>query len=260
MASSVAGVKANQSSTPSSAAKASELENAPLPTAERLSSLATKSRSTTKAFVRPVPEGVVAVPPNEMILEERVPDEAKTEAPLAIAADQTNNRYANVVDEAKAPDVPAEEEPKAIGGDAVGDLPAVSEVDNGAREVLDNNEFLVDGHKDHLQAVLDDVKLSGNNNNAAEVDANGFDGAVQRQRNVDEQDDQNDVDNAILSGVGVGNVGGDLIANRVGHNSKLFKDPKLMREIDADDGKVAGYPDDMHMEENNEEEENGDGK
>lgn len=266
---SVQEMKISQSSsTQSSSGKkipsqgdAAELDNAPLPTAERLSSVASRRNATTKSFVRPVPEGVVAVPPNEMILEERLPAaEAKTTPLSDQSGDQTNNRYSNVVDEVQAPGG-EEEQPKAVA--SVADLPAVSEVDNGAREVMDNNEFLVDGHKDHLQAVLDDVKLGGNNNNAAEVDEDG----VQRQRNMDDPNEQNDVDNAILSGVGVGNGGNEngdgLMAqqHRGGaHNNKLSKDPKLMREIDADDGKVAGYPDDMHMEENNEDEGDGDGE
>lgn len=262
MESSSAGVKADSSTTKTStaakrSAKSAELENAPLPTAQRLSSVASVSSSTAKPIViaapprpRPLPEGVVPVPPNEMLSEERRQAEVKTEAPKTKPENQANNRYANVVDEVQAQDgAGGGDEQKA--GDSVADLPAVSEVDNAAHEVMDNNEFLVDGHKDHLQAVLDDVKLSGNN--AAEVDANGFDG-----KRHDEQDDQNEVDNAILSGVGVGNAGaGDLMARRLAHGNKLANEQKLLHEIDADDGKVAGYPEDIHLEENNEEEEDG---
>lgn len=192
-----------------------KMPNAPVPTATPDNKLKTSSTTATNKFrsktkSKPIPEGVVPVPEMVDFMLNKNDDLSEKES--------QNDRYSNVVlDE--------------IGAKKSSDK--VNEVDTGAHEVLDNNDFVVDGrdHKDHLQEVLEDKIL--NMNNAAEDDTN----------------------NAYDKGLNLGKVNGDTDVHK---DSKAVQSNKLLNELDADQGKVPEYrEDDLHLEQAEEE---GDGK
>lgn len=209
--------------------------------------LSSTTAAPTKLRSRQVPKGVVPMLPS-------LPDEQSgKDEQIAITAsnansENKNNRYAGIL-----------EDIGGIAGQVLGirkDLDSnveianmaanfhQSDVDNGANEI--NDEFQLD-HKDHL--VDSDVKINGNN--AAEEDTNNnnnlFDNkagpvhsynlAKPNLRNGDDMD-------------GIGEA--HLINDDAGQ--QLDSNKKLINEIDADQGKVAEYPDDVHLEEQVEEE------
>lgn len=150
--------------------------------------------------------------------------------------DVKNNRYANVVDDFGR-----------IGSDAAAngktDIRKAAAVvqnnevnDNGAHEVNDNNDFIVDerSHKGHMHDALGDNKLHAINN-AAEEDMNLYD----HKFNLAKPKEAGD---------------GSDARNNNGDGKHLDKnDNKLLNEIDGDQGKVV-YPDEIRMEEQLEEE------
>lgn len=202
----------------------------------------------TKIRSRQVPKGVVPMLPN-LTDEQIANDEPDVITASNTNSENKNNRYAGIL-----------EDIGGIAGQVLGLRKDVdsnielsnmaanfhqSDVDNGANEI--NDEFQLD-HKDHLDS---DVKINGNN--AAEEDTNNvnnnnlFDnkaGPVHTYnlvkpnlRNVDDMD-------------GIGEA--HLINGGGGDSNK-----KLINEIDADQGKVAEYPDDVHLMEEQVEEEDG---
>ncbi|KAJ6635633.1 Golgi integral membrane protein 4 [Pseudolycoriella hygida] len=214
-----------KSSTAINAAKSSvsnngemKMPNAPIPTATVGNKLKTSSTTETNKFpvktkTKPIPEGVVPVPEmvNFMLNKN---DELNDK-------ESQNDRYSNVMEEIGL---------KRSSDKGINDA-VVNEADNGAHEVLDNNDFLVDdrNHKDHLQEVLEDKNL--NMNNAAEDDTN----------------------NSFDKGLSLGKMNGDadLIVHK---DSKSNQNSKLLNELDADQGKVAEYhDDDLHLEQAEEE-------
>lgn len=210
--------------------------------------LSSTTAAPTKIRPRKVPKGVVPMLPN--LTDEQSPIDDPDAITVSNAnSENKNNRYAGIL-----------EDIGGIAGQVLGirkDLDSnvelsnmaanfhQSDVDNGANEI--NDEFQLD-HKDHL--VDTDVKINGNN--AAEEDTNIvnnnnlFDNkagpvhtylAKPNLRNVDE-----------LDGIGEAH----LING--GGGKQLNSNKKLINEIDADQGKVAEYPDDVHLEEQVEEE------
>lgn len=221
-----------KSSTAANAPKSSasnngemKMPNAPVPTATPGNKLKTSSTTETskrlppKTKSKPIPEGVVAVPEMVNFMLNKNDDANEKES--------QNDRYSNVLDEIG---------PKKSSDKAVNEV-VVNDADTGAHEVLDNNDFMVDGdrnHKDHLQAVLEDKTL--NMNNAAEDDTN----------------------NAYDKGLSLGKGNGDVDLTNVHKDGNLMQNNKLLNELDADQGKVAEYrDDDIHLEQAEEE---GDGK
>lgn len=208
--------------------------------------LSSTTAAPTKLRSRQVPKGVVPMLPS------LTDDQSANDDQIAITtananSENKNNRYAGIL-----------EDIGGIAGQVLGirkDLDSnvelanmaanfhQSDVDNGANEI--NDEFQLN-HKDHLDS---DVKINGNN--AAEEDTNNvnnnnlFDNkagpvhtynlAKPNLRNVDDMD-------------GIGE------AHLIGGGQQLDGNKKLINEIDADQGKVAEYPDDVHLEEQVEEE------
>lgn len=197
-----------------------KMPNAPVPTATPGNKLKTSSTTETNKFLhktkaKPIPEGVVPIQEmvNFMLKNEDLNEK-----------ENRNDRYSNVLDEIGL---------KKNGDKGVNDVVA-NDVDTGAHEVLDNNDFMVDdhNHKDHLQEVLEDKML--NMNNAAEDD------------------------NAYDKGLNLGKANGDTDLNIIHKDDKSMQNNKLLNELDADQGKVAEYQeDDLHLEQAEEE---GDGK
>lgn len=209
--------------------------------------LSSTTAAPTKIRSRQVPKGVVPMLPN-LTDEQSVNDDQITITASNANSENKNNRYTGIL-----------EDIGGIAGQVLGirknldsnvELANIaahqSDVDNGANEI--NDEFQWD-HKDHL--VDSDVKI--NNNNAAEEDTNNvnnnnlFDnnaGSVQTYNlakpNLRNADDMDGVGEAhLINGVGL---------------KQLDSKKKLINEIDADQGKVAEYPDDVHLEEQVEEE------
>lgn len=252
---------------------------------------ATPTTTVTKPKrARQIPAGVVPIRDidDEMLGALNAADDgavAATSTATATAgggvatSQENNNRYANVLAnnggaiadglENEADANVANEEGAVSAARPAGGVDAVAaggDVDNGAHEVMDTNVFLVDGHsvghKDHMQLVLEDRKLGdgagggvragAETNNAAEDDDGNAVGAAGRN-----DKDENEEDNAILGGrqqqpVQAGRRDAAAAAN--GGARKMPSDAKLLHEIAADGGKVAGYQDDAHLEDVLEEE------
>lgn len=102
----------------------------------------------------------------------------------------------------------------------------INELENGAHEINDNNDFNIDKDHDHMHDLLDSDKNLNNNNNAAEHEDDTYDMGQQK-----------------------------VIGKK--------KNDKLMNEIVGDHGKEGGYPDemeDLHLDNHMEPEEEGDGE
>lgn len=243
-----------------------------------------ETRRTTKATrIKSIPVGVVPL--------QSVPDDfdqEKLEDPGAPGAPSSNviepNRYLNAIEASNVGEHPPKT-PNVINKQRSRseNFQNVNELENGAHEINDNNDFNIDDnahngkqggnnqmasvdhhHKDHLQEPL----LNQNVNNAAEDDTNLYDAANRME---------NDVDLEIIKKRGGGdghdgqqhrhpeqhsdhhhsNDGHDPNGHDGGRN-KYGNNDKLMNEIAGDQGKVAEYMDDMredlHMEEAAEEE------
>lgn len=244
---------------------------------------ATTKTTTTTAVTKPkrarqIPDGVVPIRDmdDQLMGGDNAADGSATATTPATAtaggagvstSKENNNRYANVLanngggsiadgllDEADDANTANEEMAASAAA-----RPAGGDVDNGAHEVMDT--FLVDGHsvghKDHMQLVLEDRKLGVGaaelNNNAAEDEDGNNAGTDGRSMAMKEE---NEEDNAILGG----RAGRQQQqqqqreAKGAGAVRKMPSDAKLLHEIAADSGKVAGYQDEAHLEDVLEEE------
>lgn len=231
------GMKIKSSTASSGTRKTSEVENKmlapmaaiPTVTPENKQASSTQSKlSPLKILQKPVPIGVVPIPniPNDFAKN-------NDDGP-SLNHHIESNRYLNIID----------------NNDAINNKESIlnkrdnfqnaNEIENGAHEINDNNDFNIDdtkNHRDHMQDVLNDEKLNnlnGNNviNNAAEEDTNIY-------------DNKND------------NV--DLEIIKRGHNANnnnKFVNDKLMNEIAGDQGKdyAEEMREDLHMEEQGEDE------
>lgn len=238
------GMQVQKSSTASTGTrKTSEVENKmlapialiPAATPENKHKISSTSAKITQLknpqrSFRDVPLGVVPIQniPNEFAKHDDTQNEHIE-----------SNRYINVIENN---DVAAANKESNLN--KRDNFQNANEIENGAHEINDNNDFNIDdtkNHRDHLQDVLDDDKINVNNNvinNAAEEDTNIYDNK-----------NENDVDLEIIRKRGHN------------HNSKynggLVVNDKLMNEIAGDQGK-AEYPEemreDLHMEEQAEDE------
>lgn len=219
-----------KSSTPSDHKKTSENNNlmaGPIV----MPTMTPKTKKTTSAVLKlgifktkskPVPIGVVPIPErmNDFVQNQENGSENKIES----------NRYMNHID------TNLDKINKFDGSNDRNDISFqnVNEIENGAHEINDNNDFnIVDeknSHKDHLQEVLEDDKINVHNNNAAEEDTN-----------LDDTKINDDL---------------EIMNKKIKSPQKLENNEKLMNEIAGDQGKVPQYPDDpdLHMEEQVEEE------
>lgn len=180
----------------------------------------------SKTKSKPVPIGVVPIPEsmNEFVQNQENGSDNKIES----------NRYMNHID------TNLDKSNKFDGSHDRNDISFqnVNEIENGAHEMNDNNDFnIVDeknSHKDHLQEVLEDDKINihNNNNNAAEEDTNLYDTKVNDDMDL------------------------EIVNKKIKSPIKNENNEKLMNEIAGDQGKVPEYPDDrdLHMEEQVEEE------
>lgn len=220
-----------KSSTPSDKRKTSENNNliaGPIV----MPTMTPKTKKTTSAVhkhgllktkSKPIPMGVVPIPDqmNDFVQNQENGSENKIES----------NRYMNHID------TNLDKINKFDGSNDRNDISFqnVNEIENGAHEINDNNDFnIVDeknSHKDHLQEVLEDDKINVHNNNAAEEDTN-----------LDDTKMNDDL---------------EIMQNKkIKSPQKMENNEKLMNEIAEDQGKVPQYPDDpdLHMEEQVEEE------
>ena len=152
---------------------------------------------------------------------------------------------------------------------------------------MNDNDFnIIDdkNHKDHLQQVLDDEKINinndnhnsinnninngnnnnninNNNNNAAEEDTNLYDNKLtfnlQKPNDVDldlqiinKHISSNNNEN---NNININDKKHKKIINESNNNKYLKNKEKLLNEIAGDQGKVAEYPEDIHLEEQVEE-------
>ncbi|XP_050316915.1 uncharacterized protein LOC126750965 isoform X2 [Bactrocera neohumeralis] len=187
---------------------------------------------------RKLPENVAPIPANfEELLKE---DNANLKADLAKEADVNaaeevqkhgndgakNNRYANAINEM---------EPKASNKEKVIAAANAGNEDSGAHEIKDN-EFINDQN----------FNLPANEEN------NFFDGGVKNEQagNVEEKPkgDDNDDDEGLVGAVDAGDI---AVKN---HN--LLDTNNLNNEVAGDQGKE--FPDELRLEENNEEDEDED--
>ncbi|XP_018801235.1 PREDICTED: arp2/3 complex-activating protein rickA isoform X2 [Bactrocera latifrons] len=187
---------------------------------------------------RKLPENVAPIPANfEELLKE---DNANLKADLAKEADVNaaeevqkhgndgakNNRYANAINEM---------EPKASNKENVIAAANAANEDSGAHEIKDN-EFINDQN----------FNLPANEEN------NFFDGGVKNEPagNVEDkpQGDDNDDDEGLVGAVDAGDI---AVKN---HN--LLDTNNLNNEVAGDQGKE--FPDELRLEENNEEDEDED--
>lgn len=171
---------------------------------------------------KPIPLGVVPIPErmNDFVQNQENVSENKIES----------NRYMNHIE------TNLDKSNKFDGSNDRNDISFqnVNEIENGAHEINDNNDFnIVDdknSHKDHLLEVLEDDKINLNHNNAAEEDTNLDDGKINEDL--------------------------EIMNKKLKNAQKNENNEKLRNEIAEDQGKVPQYPDDpdLHMEEPVEEE------
>ncbi|XP_055371065.1 uncharacterized protein LOC129605375 isoform X1 [Condylostylus longicornis] len=215
--------------------------------------------------VKQLPKGVAPVPENFDVLLKNNQDESDPlkDKTKKVSDEETNgddnaggetkdtgdlnganNRYANVVDD--FPNAGVGPEPDSNKKD---------EEDNAAHEMKDT-DFGEEG-KDHLQQALDNV------NNAAEDDNqnNFYDTKVGHQNK--KHDGLDLIDNMVD---GESDIIGHLHQSRnkhdhgVGNKDEgiLNANDKLINEVVGDQGKEQAFPDGMHLEEQNEEDEDED--
>lgn len=205
--------------------------NAPKPEkASKLSSTTAANRKNVEnagsaRHIKPVPNGVV---PIQSSFDDKLDkNDAANE----------NNRYANIIDDAAGERKDSDEAVDSLK-EKIGDLQNVKDKDNVAKEVNDNNDFIMDelNHKNHLN---DAALLKNNNNNHIKNDAG---------------EDMNLYDNKVNllkpkkpHRLGLNENVGDDDFEVVHHD----KNGKLKNEIDGDQGKVI-Y-EESHLEEQNEE-------
>lgn len=178
-------------------------------------------RTVSKA--KKLPEGVVPLPEsmNEFMkneAEEKEKEDSKNKPP---------NRYSNV-----------QESPFPVGDMKLGDhvdanaLQNGNEIDNGAHEVNDNNDFnIIEDRNHHDHVLLDDDKVNVINNNAAEVEAN-----MDRVKGNDDDIDLNIINHNL-----------NLMSLQKKQKAKVSND-KFNEEVAGDQGF------DEHLEEQPEEE------
>lgn len=221
-----------KSSTPSDNRKTSENNNliaGPIV----MPTMTPKTKKTTSAVYKhgmlktrskPIPIGVVPIQIPERINDFVQNQENGSENKIE------SNRYMNHID------TNLDKSNKFDGSNDRNDISFqnVNEIENGAHEINDNNDFNIiddkNSHKDHLQEVLEDDKINVHNNNAAEEDTN-----------LDDTKMNDDL---------------EIMNKKIKSPQKLETNEKLMNEIAGDQGKVPQYPDDpdLHMEEQVEEE------
>lgn len=249
------------------AAAGNKLQNAPMPTAtpnnnKKLSSTTAatiRRKSDGKTKHRPVPEGVVPVPP-------KVPDydlvngnggggDGGVNGGDGVQNENQNDRYKNVLVDsigggiaidtgglngvAAADDLVDAKVKIADGNDDIKYLHD-NDLNNGANEVMDGNDFQLDGtniHKNHLQN-----EVVGAGNNAAEDDTN-YKGDTSGKSKVNDDD-----------GVGLGN-GIDENKDRDSIHKNKNNQLNVFKEAVADQGNV--YQDEPHPGEGEAENEDG---
>lgn len=204
--------------------------NAPLPDKKSSSTASSRKIDENGGNHKSVPDGVVPIQSSfdEVIGKPAEKSENQNE----------NNRYLNVVDEV-ANKHDADETVAALKS-RLGDVNNVNDNENGAKEVNDSNDFVVDerSHKDHMH------ESTGQRNsikNAAEEDMNLYDNKINLLKQANLGAELEAPDN---------HANDDL---EVVHQDDGKNAHKLMNEIDGDQGKVA-YPE---LEEQVEDEDGG---
>lgn len=205
--------------------KMNMVPNAPLPEQLRVSSTTAASRKSdenklSKHMMKQVPNGVVPFQTNLDDISIKTMDKTEELKP------QENNRYSNIVAEAN-------EEKKDINESLKELQMADGNSDTGAREVNDNNDFVVDehNHQGHVQDTFD--HKDGLIDNAAEEDLNVYGKNVKHEVPNGSDDDLQ-------------------VIHRPDEDHRLPKDNQLKNEVNADQGNA--YPDEAIPEEPGEDE------
>lgn len=219
--------------------------NAPMPQVQSRQVPSSTTAASKKAdevkqlkHPKPLPNGVV---PFQNDLDENSGGKTMDKNDADQSKPQENNRYMNVVDEAN--------ENGKKETDPLKELQNDDQHDTGAREVNDNDDFVIHdhNHQNHIQNSLTDHK-NGVINNAAEEDMNFYENKFKLPQLGKENvaDIPNNDDD--LQVVHRGDDGDD--DNRLPLNGKQLKN-----EVSDDQGKA--YPDDVHLEEQMENDEDG---